>query len=67
MMERLVRRGQEIARRSEQEKTGHVAGHLKELLGNASVEGSRIAVSGRGLVRRWLADSRLRFLGSGLR
>lgn len=65
-MERLVRRGEEIARQAQQQKVGEVAQRLKELLGDASVEGSRIAVSGRGLVRRWLADSRLRFLGSGL-
>jgi hypothetical protein len=66
-MERLVRRGEEIARRKQHERVLQVADRVKEILGNASVEGSRIAVSGRGLVRRWLADSRLRFLASDLR
>ena len=66
-MGRLLNRGEEIARRMEGEKAKEVAAHLKELLGNASVEGSRIAVSGRGLVRRWLADSRLRFIGNEIK
>lgn len=63
-MERLISRGEEIARHAQRAKVDAVAQRLKDLLGSASVEGSRIAVSGRGLVRRWLADSRLRFLGS---
>ena len=66
-MKGLMRRGEEIARDAEQAKVAQVAARLAEMLGNASVEGSRVAVSGRGLVRRWLADSRLRFLGSELR
>jgi hypothetical protein len=63
-MERLMRRGDEIAREARERKVREIADRLKDLLGDASVDGSRIAVSGRGLVRKWLADSRLRFLGS---
>ena len=66
-MERLVKRGEEIARRAERQKIESVARLLQEMLGNAAVDGSRAAVSGRGLVRRWLADSRLRFIGSELK
>ena len=66
-MERLMRRGDEIAREARERKVREIADRLKDLLGDASVDGSRIAVSGRGLVRKWLADSRLRFLGSDLR
>ena len=66
-MERMVGRGEEIARRAQQVMILQLAARLEEFFGEASVEGSRVAVSGRGLVRRWLSDSRLRFIGSELR
>ena len=68
-MDRIFKRGEEIARRAQREKARQAAGRLSEVLGDVTVEsdGSRITASGRDLVRRWLADSRLRFLGSELR
>lgn len=32
---------------------------------SASVEGEAVVLSGRGLMRRWMADARLRYFGSG--
>ena len=66
-MERLVKRGEEIARTVERSKVREVADRLAGLLGRTEVDGSRVIVSRRGLMRRWLADSRLRFLASDLR
>lgn len=69
MMGRLIKRGEEISRRAQQQKIGQVVARLQELLGARAVEleGTNVTVSGQDLVRKWLADSRLRFMGSELK
>ena len=68
-MARIFKRGEEIARRAQREKARQAAGRVAEVLGDVPVEsdGTRVTATGRDLFRRWLADSRLRFLGSELR
>jgi hypothetical protein len=61
----MLKRANEIARARAKRRTGEVAERLKEILRGASieVEESRILVSGRSLLKRWLTDPRLRFPG----
>jgi len=65
---KLLRRGDEIARAAQAKKVSAVAERLSELLRNASitVDDSRVIVSGRGLLWRFLDDPDLRFLGGTL-
>ena len=65
MNARLIGRADQIAREAEQAKVGAIAARLAELLQGAAitVEESRVIVSGRGLLKRWLGDPDLRFPG----
>lgn len=65
MMEKLVQRGEEIAREAQARELGRVAEQLRTLFGGASVdvEDAQVIASGKGMMRRWLSDPRLRFLG----
>lgn len=69
MMERLVSRAEELARIQQQRKLSEVAQQLRSLFGSAAieVEEARVLVRGRGLIKRWLIDPSLRFLGGGLK
>jgi hypothetical protein len=64
----MLKRGEEIARAAQAKKVSAVAHRLRELLRNASitVDDSRVIVSGRGLLWRFLDDPDLRFLGGTL-
>ena len=61
-MEQLLKRGEELANDAEQAKVREIADRLTELLGGTVVDGSRVTASGRGLMRQWFMDPRLRFL-----
>jgi predicted NBD/HSP70 family sugar kinase len=64
MMEKLLDRGQALAGDAQQRKLAEVAGQLRAMFGNAvEIEGDRVLVSGRGIMKRWLIDPSLRFLG----
>ena len=69
MMERLVRRVEDIARKQQRETVARAAEQVKAILGSASiaVEEGRILVRGRGIIKRWLIDPSLRFLGGGFK
>ena len=69
MNARMLRRGEEIARAAQRRKVREVAGYLRAVLGNASVEveETRVLVRGRGIVKRWLIDPNLRFFSGGMR
>jgi hypothetical protein len=69
MMERLLRRGDEIAREAQRRGIARVAERLRERFGAGAVQvdGARVLVSGQGLVRRWLIDPGLRFLAGALK
>jgi hypothetical protein len=68
-MDRLMRRGAEIARAAQQRRVHLVAGQLRAILGSGAVEveEARVLVRGRGMIKRWLIDPSLRFLAGGLK
>jgi hypothetical protein len=69
MMERLLRRGDEIAREAQRRGVAQIAERLRVRFGSGAVQvdGARVLVSGRGLVRHWLIDPGLRFLAGALK
>ena len=69
MMERLMRRGEQLAREAQSRQAGRVARALRMLFGSGAVtvEEAQVLVSGRGIIKRWLLDLSLRFLGGGLK
>ena len=68
MMKALLERGEALARSAQRASVQRVARELRAKFGAAAVQvnETRVAVSGRGLVRRWLVDPGLRFLRGGL-
>ena len=64
MMRNLARRGEELARGAQRRKVAEVARRLASMFGSGAVEveEARVLVRGKGMVRRWLIDPRLRFL-----
>jgi ribosomal protein L22 len=69
MMEKLVARGGAIARDAQQQKVRDVAQQLRGMFGSSAVEveEARVLVRGKGMIKRWLIDPSLRFLGGGLK
>jgi hypothetical protein len=68
-MEKLIKRGDGIARRVQEEQAQRVAGQLGALFGNASVDvlDAQVIVRRRGIIKRWLYDPSLRFLSGTLK
>jgi hypothetical protein len=64
MMERLMARGEKIAAKRRKREVGRVAERMRTLLGSGPVDAleAQVLVRGRGLIKRWLYDPRLRFL-----
>ena len=69
MMSELIKRGEMLARESQRRRVRELAERLRGAFGRAAVEveEARVLVRGRGMVKRWLIDPSLRFLGGGLR
>lgn len=69
MMEDLMKRGDDLAAEGQQQKLQDVASQLRAMFGNAAVEISdgQVAVTSKGIVKRWLTDPSLRFLAGALR
>jgi len=69
MMEKLIDRGEVIARTAQQNKIADVTQQLGAMFGSAAVqvEDPRVLVRGRGIIKRWLVDPSLRFLAGGLK
>jgi hypothetical protein len=67
MMERLMKRGEELAREGQKRALVDLAAQLKSLLKGAAiqVDDARILVTGRAIVARWFFEPRLRFLDRG--
>jgi hypothetical protein len=67
MMANLLKRGEQIASAEQRRKMQTVAQRLRSMFASAAVEveDARVLVRGRGLVKRWLTDPRLRFLDGG--
>lgn len=68
MMAGLEARAARLAARAQRERLTRIAANLRGMFGAAAIEteADRVLVRGKGLVRRWLIDPNLRFLG-GLR
>jgi hypothetical protein len=62
-------RGERLARDRQQQKISEIAAELRAILGSSSVEveEARVLGRGRGIIKRWLVDPSLRFLGGGLK
>jgi hypothetical protein len=69
MIDKLVSRGEQVARDAQQQKIADVARQLRAMFGNGAVEveEARVLVRGRGMIKRWLIDPSLRFLSGGLK
>jgi hypothetical protein len=69
MMEKLTARGEQLARGAQEQRVQKVAQQLRMIFGSAAVEveEARVLVRGRGMIKRWLIDPSLRFLGGGLK
>ena len=69
MMEKLTRRGEDIARAAQKRAVGDVAERLRNVLQGITIttEEMLVIASGRGLLKRWLFDPQLRFLSGDLR
>ena len=69
MMERLLQRGEELAREAQRRGLQRVAQKLKESLRGAAIEigEAQVLVSGRGIVKRWLINPALRFFSGELK
>jgi hypothetical protein len=69
MMEKLLGRGLQLAAAAQTLTVAAVAARLKEALPGTSVATSadQIVLRGKGLMKRWLTDPSLRFVGSVLR
>ena len=63
-MRQLHMRAEQLARAEQRRAIARIAGELGERLRGARVEESAdaVALSGRGLARRWLVDPSLRFV-----
>lgn len=64
MMAKLIRLADELARARRERLAAMLAARLSGTIRGASVnvEETRVVVSGKGLVKRWLIDPELRFL-----
>jgi len=69
MFSDLLRRGEQLANERLHAKVEDVAAQLRSILGRAavSIDDTRVVISGRGVVKRWLTDPALRFIGWGLK
>ena len=69
MMEKLAAGGEQLARSAQEQLVQEVAQQLRTIFGSAAVEvqEARVLVRGRGMIKRWLIDPSLRFLGGGLK
>jgi hypothetical protein len=68
MMEDLMNRGEELARDRQRRRLQGIARQMRAILGSAAVQidETRVLARGRGMIRRWLLDPRLRFLSGWL-
>jgi hypothetical protein len=69
MMERLLKRGDAIAREAQRRGVAQLAEHLRARFGAGAVrtDEADVVVRWRGLVRRWLTEPGLRFLAGILK
>ena len=69
MTARMLRRAEAIARKRQSRIAALVAERVAQVLATGAVElqGTQVIVRGRGLLRRWLTDPDLRFVGRTLK
>lgn len=68
-METVLKRGEQRARVEQRRLADRVADRWRMQAAGlrVTVDGGDVAIGGRGLVRRWLADPGLRFIGGSAR
>jgi hypothetical protein len=66
MMEKLQKRGEELARDARRDVIGRLAAQIGEQLktGELKIEDARVMLSESRLLQRWLTDPALRFVWS---
>ena len=64
-MKRLEARVAQLARAEQRRRLDRMAERLQEMFGSDRVvqSDSEVAISGRGVIRRWLTEPALRFIG----
>lgn len=69
MIVALLQRGERLAREYQRQTVQSVAEQLRGMFGDAAVEveEQRVLVRGREIMKRWLTEPSLRFLGGALR
>ena len=67
MMEKLAARGEQLARSARERQLLAVAQRLRSSFRDGAVEVAEgsVTVGGKGIVKRWLIDSSLRFFSRG--
>lgn len=65
----LLARGEALATEQLQKKLQDVATQVRALFGTGAVtvEDGQVAISGKGLLKRWLSDPAVRFFVGGLK
>jgi hypothetical protein len=63
MMEKIMARAEAIGRAAQRERLERIAGAIRERGYNPRVEAEGVAWRGKNLVRDWLGDPLLRFVG----
>jgi hypothetical protein len=68
-MNKLEKRAERIALARQRAAIGLIAARLSEELRGARIEidASEIRIRGAGMVKRWLSETRLRFVGGSFR
>lgn len=62
-MKQLLKRGEQLARDMERRRLEQIAAGIRDLGVSVASEGSTLVLTGRKLIRRWLSDPALRFVG----
>ena len=67
MMERLMSRGERLALEAQRRQVRRLADRLGGMVAGAAIDAreTEVLVRGRGIIKRWLIDPRLRFLSGG--
>jgi hypothetical protein len=69
MMETLLARGEAVGARAQRQLVQRTAQKLRSMFGSGAViaDGTQVRVSGRDVLKRWLVDPAVRFLGGGMK
>ena len=68
-MKRLIERAEQRARAAQRRCVSRIADHLRTTFGSGTVEAreDEVLIRGKGIIKRWLVNPRLRFIAGGLK